>query len=798
MPSYAHLPLLRYVRNEQRRKRRFVPPQVVRNPSSHGAKLQREFDRIQSDAAAQPRIAGIDPALILKIELTGPLDEDAWRRNGFQVLAQNPGNIYVLFASDLELKDFKRKLAAFQRGPADKAPNASLFNTVERASSITEADRLGPRLKAQGLTDIAAIDGRQVFVVDLELWDAPTALDRMVRAKRVEDHIAQAGGEAIGAPYVGSYGLILIRAKVKGTLLKELLRLSEIAVIDIPPLPDLGEENLEGLALGDVPAAAAPEPDAPLIGVIDSGLNAHPLLDGLVTERLSVPDDLGSADQHGHGTRVAGIAAYGDIRECIDTQTFASPVRLISVRVVNQNGGFDDRQKIPEQMRAAITLLAERGCRVINISLGDSHFIPYDGTRASVWAAELDTLVRELDVVLVVSAGNQSSKAPAWGAAEELPVTYPAYLLKPESRLIDPAYAANVITVGALAHGNGLRVDQFDGVGVRAVTAADEPSPLTRSGPGINKAIKPDLADIGGTCLYNGDTGRIVTGYHWESAGIATTSPDYRRALFVTASGTSYAAPRVAYKAALLARQFPEASANMIRCLLGLSATVPSASIARLTPPRAPDKPASPKLHKNVRSIVGYGVADPGRVLSSDDTRVIYVADQHDLPVDQMALYAIPVPKDFCGTKGPRSIRVALAYDPPVRHTRLEYLGVRMSFELIRHLSADQIFERYRKREDQSKPPEFEEAYRCPVDPSTRARETSTLQVAAMKMARNFSMDGDLFHLAVFTHRRWAGEDVIRQSYALAVELLHEGCATLYQSCSNIILTLEQQIDLSA
>lgn len=122
-----------------------------------------------------------------------------------------------------------------------------------------------------------------------------------------------------------------------------------------------------------------------------------------------------------------------------------------------------------------------------------------------------------------------------------------------------------------------------------------------------------------------------------------------------------------------------------------------------------------------------------------------------------------------------------------------------MSFQLIRFLSPDQIFEQYRKREDKSRPPDFEKKALCTVDPSIRFRETSTLQVARMNIANNFDPRTDLFHLAVFTHSRWAGQDdVFRQAYSVGVELAHEKCNTLYQRCSDLVADLQQRVDLNA
>jgi len=70
-------------------------------------------------------------------------------------------------------------------------------------------------------------------------------------------------------------------------------------------------------------------------------------------------------------------------------------------------------------MRATVTALAARGCRIVNISLGDKTLTPYAGGRASPWSAEVDALARELDIVIIVSAGNAGSRAPPqpWGRA---------------------------------------------------------------------------------------------------------------------------------------------------------------------------------------------------------------------------------------------------------------------------------------------------------------------------------------------------------------------------------------------
>jgi hypothetical protein len=143
------------------------------------------------------------------------------------------------------------------------------------------------------------------------------------------------------------------------------------------------------------------------------------------------------------------------------------------------------------------------------------------------------------------------------------------------------------------------------------------------------------------------------------------------------------AAPRIAYKAALLLRAMPTASANMIRVLLALSASSPAEALQCLQG-FGPD---------GQRACLGYGIPDVARALDSEERRVILIPDRQELATDQFALYRVPLPSEFQKTKGKRHIRASLAFDPPVRHTRLEYLGLRLNYHLIRGMEPEAIFD---------------------------------------------------------------------------------------------------------
>jgi hypothetical protein len=153
-------------------------------------------------------------------------------------------------------------------------------------------------------------------------------------------------------------------------------------------------------------------------------------------------------------------------------------------------------------MRDAIRYLRETfGCRVFNVSLGDDR-LPYQNGKVSPWASVLDTLARDLDIVIVVSAGNFEYDPGIGGSPDGHVHEYPRYLLSGPARIIEPATGAVVLTVGALAH--SARLPPGSAVALRPIAQAMQPSPFTRAGPGLGGSIKPEVCDVGGSHAYDG------------------------------------------------------------------------------------------------------------------------------------------------------------------------------------------------------------------------------------------------------------------------------------------------------
>jgi hypothetical protein len=181
-----------------------------------------------------------------------------------------------------------------------------------------------------------------------------------------------------------------------------------------------------------------------------------------------------------------------------------------------------------------------------------------------------------------------------------------------------------------------------------------------------------------------------------------------------------------------------------------------------------------------IRNVCGHGHVDLERALFSDDARVVLYA-QDELEIDHFAVFRIPVPEVFCSEAGERSIRVILAYDPPVRHTRTDYTGIGMSFRLIRGCEPDLIIEHYRRRTAEDGPfPEIAARFNCKLLPGPQDRERGTIQSANVTFKQSVELYGDAYYLVVRCEGGWASF-AARQRFAVVVEISHKAEVQLYE-----------------
>ena len=291
------------------------------------------------------------------------------------------------------------------------------------------------------------------------------------------------------------------------------------------------------------------------VAVLDSGIVAHSELPvaafydfvakgGALTKAI---------DLFGHGTHVAGMIMDKQGKSDARYRSVAKGVRLIGMRVLDQDGsGYTST--VIQAINFAVQNRQQLGVDVINLSLGHVILEP----------AATDPLVQAVEravragIVVVVAAGNQGTN-PVTGATGYAGIT-------------SPGNAPSAITVGAVdTHNTVTRTD-------------DQVAPFSSRGPTWYDAYaKPDIVA----------PGRRVVSFMAKKSPLYMNYPAYRvdvaTRTYMTLSGTSMAASVTTGVVALMIEASRTTNAagvglspNAVKAILQYSA-VPLAGVDPLT-----------------------------------------------------------------------------------------------------------------------------------------------------------------------------------------------------------------------
>ena len=764
--------------------------------ATHGQALDQQVSDLQArlEGRLRARPARVNPKLIFKLQLKQgyrELADDDIRKLGLVALGRSEQGLLVVFPDDAAVAELRRRVREYAGLAADGHTYAEL-DAIESVGELTMDDKIGRRLREQPLL------AGEVAPLDIELWHSGDRTEARAQVEEVRALLRDLN-LPVTDDYVGA-GLCVMRARVNAQALERLMDSSVdyIKQIDRRPSPTFELGTLAYLNAEELEAMMEPPADD-LVGVvvIDSGVaSAHPLLGPVIADAQTAPgtgnpDGAGDVDTRspGHGTSVAGIAAYSDIGECLQSGRFVPSALIFSGRVTDANSEYDPDFLVEHQLEQLVDyfLTTYPSAKVINISLGDASRVYSNNEYQFRFAAAIDELAykhRDREIVFVVSAGNTLVDLAEGEAALR---HYPDWSDETATRIIDPATSAIALTVGSIAYGDGagLQGEEIDRTGRGVASERDWPSPFTRRGPGVNGSIKPEVVDYGGD-LYFVD-GRLSLG---RRSGVPTTSSQFAPPtgrLLRTSAGTSFAAPKVANLAARLFREFPDASSNLIRCLIAASAQIPTSRPEVLRELLDHDS--------EILRTYGYGKADFERARWSAQNDVMLLAEEF-IELDAFALYELPkLPPEFLETRGERRITVTLAFDPPTRHTRLDsYLGVGMEAHIFRNRTAEQVKEAIRaftqeEREELARqqnvelrsvtlPSRGNMAGEMPhlvaMVPGVNVRKKGTLQRASFDIGSSrWQYDGEPLILAVVCRREWAPETVTHQRYATVVSMSH-------------------------
>lgn len=745
--TYPHLRLAREERAVDRRPRRgrggVVPPD---NPQQHGAMLRGNLRAARTATASD--VGGYDERRLLKLELAEMVaPEQLEKASGrFEVVSQEDGNLVLAFATEDQLADFEARLASLAN-TGDVTYRDTIY-ALRGFDRWTPEDRTGWALARDGFPD------EESFIVDAELWPLPNGDEAARQRSAFEAWIRAPGGAILDS--VQRPHLTLYRIRCARPLADRLLCHRDVRSVDLPPRVGL-EQALVYMPVSQLENTPPPPENAPGIAVLDSGIVAgHPILAPAVGDAQSYLRGAGPADEHGHGTFVAGIALYDDVAECLRNRRFVPELRLFSGRILDHRNRGDTRL-IENQVEDAVRYFVEQyDCRIFNLSYGDSNK-PYQGRRVSGLAVTLDSLSRELGVLFIVPTGNNNDY---WSRRGDPRAEYPRCFNRSNAALIDPAPALNALTVGSLARYERSNRWPRD-PGYIAIARADQPSPFTRRGPSVNRAIKPDLVDYGGNAVFDARTDPVSIGA--TDAGELSACFDFASGRpFVQKTGTSFAAPRIANAAARMFAEFPSASVDLCRALLVAHARVPEACETLFANDR-----------DMLRRVAGYGMADRAALFRSSDACVTLWTEER-IRNRRHHFYEIPVPDDFwLPGRRKRELTVALAFRPPVRTTRIDYRAAALGFKLVRANSLDEVARAFDARTDPNHAPKLSEPSNT-RSCSIRDRSRGTVQASTWTFTQpSPNMRADSWFVVVTRNDPPWGANLVseHEPYALVVSL---------------------------
>ncbi len=411
-----------------------------------------------------------------------------------------------------------------------------------------------------------------------------------------------------------------------------------------------------------------PSDDAPAVCLIDSGVNrGHPLIEPLLnesdTETVFSDDD--RSDDMEHGTPMAGLAAFGDIRRLmLSTETWHQLHRLESVKLIREATAHDPENYGAVTLQAiALPEIASRRSRVFCMAITARG--PNTRGNPSAWSSAIDMAAAGCEhetaspKVILLSAGNTREHPNDFD--------YPGDLLR--AAVEDPAQAWNAITVGAITNRVTIEEDGDEAQRSFPLSPSYGLSPFTRTAHEWRPdwPIAPDAVMEGGNLAKGHDGAHL----HFDSLQPLSTATSFRLRPITPFNATSAAAAQAACIAGKLIQSYPDYRLETIRGLLVHAARWPEGLLRRENlDPHASGKTAD--VERLMRSY-GFGVIDENRALNSltNQTTVVmerviqpYKGAWNDQKLNECHLIALPWPRQAFESDPDVSVtlRVTLSY----------------------------------------------------------------------------------------------------------------------------------------
>lgn len=589
---------------------------------------------------------------------------------GIEIISEEEDG-YIIGASSDGLRTLQEKIHGFIDAQRSTGKIADLWKIIDGERDIWKPQHI---LSKQLWSIWNTIDDEEIFEVEVSVaftkpLKAPPDPTKQGAEKRIEkyeqavidrDSLMLQRQDHFEA-FINFYGNLTssiielddsfaCRVSITGKGLKDLVINYQYVfeVTEIEPLQiQTGEDQTQEIDEIDI---LPPDENAPEIGIIDSGImEGHRFLTDaiiLANSKSYVTDDPSTADHvkgGGHGTKVAGAILYPQGISNLDFP-YKLPCYVRNLRVLNNDNNLSSFY--PAELMQKV-IKDNTDCKIFNMSINTRS--PFRPKHMSTWAAMLDKLSYQDDILFVISAGNISFQTIK--NALESGFSYPKYLTSPRCRIANPGHSCFSLTVGSINHCR-FNDGTWESLGIE-----NEISAFSRIGTGIWETIKPDVVEFGGGVVISQNGQMLIKNNPETSLELIHSTLHGGKAVGKDTVGTSFAAPKVTHIAAILKQLYPAENSSLLRAFIAQGARLPSPFFTTPT--------------KESLQQYGYGLPSLERVTRNSDNRVTFY-NSSTIAAEEGHLYSVAIPEELRnpGNEYDILIEVTLAYSANIRRTR--------------------------------------------------------------------------------------------------------------------------------
>lgn len=622
------------------------------NPDQHAARLKSHIDRIErqftEEAEKREEIGkGDDFGLILNVESAPdyPLKFTSLEKSP----TKNNDGIYLL---NVRYREQNEKIITSASILVPYGQLHTLANKINAYADSTDRKNKQGEINPRNADLLANISSIGVAALEA-LWTEPEPLPKAEESLWWELWISRAPRAAIHeTSWLDQFeesrqelgleknqfrlrlpdnDIVLVKAKLSELessidLLNTLTEIRKVrpCSIDLSELPGMEQQDWVEEAISRI---HWPDEQAPAVCLLDTGVNReHPLLVNLITEADldTILPQHGAADhsnpRDAHGTPMAGLAAYDDLRQLMmSTQDWHQLHRLESVKIIH-----DGDEHAPENY-GAVTQEAiarpesNRPDRQRVYCMAITQNTPSDDGRPTAWSAAIDASasgsqeVNNPKRLILISAGNHQNFHD---------FDYPESLYG--SRIENPAQSWNAITVGAMTRRSEITEDDDESRRARTIAGHEELSPFSRTSKNWEPRwpIKPEIVMEGGN-LAQTESGAYV---QRDSLELLSTAPNFLVRPLTSMNATSAATATASRLGAQLMAQLPGQWPETYRGLLVHS--------ARWRDNMLKGDDGSKRHIQEVMRQYGYGEPHQPRLFGSGESGVTMIIEDEIQPYD--------------------------------------------------------------------------------------------------------------------------------------------------------------------